>query len=1505
VKSQITAFILIGILIIAIVWTAIYLSNLFTEKRLEPSIDREQQLNLESVIIKKNIDSCVELLTDQGIQYMSEKGFYFEIPEGGYEYDSDISYWIKDTVNIMPHNFEIVENDLSDYIDDNLIDCVAFREFKKDGWTISRFNTSTSSNINKGENESDITIEVDYTVTVKKENFEREFSNSVYNPNIRFRQMFIKANDFVNNHLLRPDFDINNPIDGYDTEGYMIDYESLDDKTLLFSIADGQSKKLDGRDFTLKFAASFGINSVPRTYNVSGADTRILFSPDRLAVLTLLPGTRSTSNEITITQYEVDSVTKLNTPDGKKKNNIIGYHDITYPTSFPIYHFEPDGTKFSSSAPLTIYLNKDQRKLPSSYSLLYNGHEGWVPYPHKVDIAEGTISTVMYGFSEIAVIDCSTQTEDTVKAEAEQKKSFWKAWVIPIVAVVAFAIAAWFTFGLGSYGGLLWSMNSGAGLLGSSAAWASISSWTGGILGVLTNLAIMGGSYMAFDMTAMADIDAKENTQRFSAICDGDITISKNIKGNGNGECQITRLDANAKPVKVANGEKFPVKAGDMYMISAVVTKMDMFETKVTTECSAKGLISSNGAKTNSPEHVHGISPPIATTGVDTDSTRLVCCIDNEGYCHDNYLNEVCDGKEIKETCALVPECSSGNPLSGKGVFLITDKNKSIVNYGREGDKFTITYYLPSGVNDTIVIAHIRLDGNKIDTLELFDDGKHKDQDASDKYYANVWDSTGFLNGENSGQITWDIEVVYLNENCVTGIMNEIESIGNEETVSSNGYQNSDIDTDSLNQPHVITSRPVSIYHKIDDTWQGGDMGVEWYGVQGGFSQITVDESDNAWISGNYVECAGCRAGNWYARMPNVALSPNPGFQWIFMDWCHEQWNHGFVTHSDVDPYAPDKMYAWGGNQNFLEIDKSQSQSWMGFPYAGRGGEKFTFKIAPVNNAQGIFHTAIGSCTGSQCAGYGNKAQYINSKMSNSVPWFDGLFYPQPQVDAERTYIGLGTDLKNPEVAYLSAPFNGVSINIWDGTQMKYPINGLYVIDNSAIGVSANGAGSQGRIPQGWAPALGGGAFLCWTSSNGIRLKYITHEGESQFGPTIDIGPGAQCAIATDKKGDIHMVYNNGGTRYRKITTTGDETNDLMVGSHNISSACIIDRMTIEDVGSLLLIGKNTDCEPISYFNPNSTLDISFASNRYNNLDQFSADVKNVASRIILTEPFTTHYTQYGMNFYQVDKLFDAKDLTQIRNYATAQCDFNDINTRLTIVLNDDAVECTQNGFVVQLNPMFVFNTTKIGSATVGSVIMDFCKYVEELVFMAPPVATILTQDMITTPSQVDIEFTITDEESPIDYELLFNYITIINGSVSDDLIHKHTLNLPNGDWFIQIKAIDKRGNIGYSNVLSIIMNDTLIVDFSSISPTNIPFNGETTIDLNSYVTDPLNDPIVEWVHEPAFSNCVEFNPPAQITDGQVTLKHIYSTNCQETIRFEAIASNERRASDTIEVIIN
>ncbi len=435
-KTQVTAFIIVGILIIAIVWSAAYISEYFSEKDMEKFAPVGHQLTLESDTIKENIDTCVQSLTDKGIQLMSDQGLYLEIPEN-YTYNNH-AYWLKNTINIMPSSFEKIEQDLTSYINTNLLTCANLDEFKENGWDISPFIPATTAKIH----EEDIGVEVEYTINVKKQDFERQFSNSIYNPKIRFRQMYGKSVDFINTQLLRPDFDFNNPLEGYDLTGYTIAYEKPDNQTLLFSIIDTQSKVLNGKPFTLKFAADFSINNIPRTYDVSNShETRVLYSPDRLAVLILPPDVVSSSDRVTIGPYERDSVIRKNTPTEKIGKTVTKTKDITFNTAYPIYRFSPTGTTFNEPALLRIYLNKDQRQILDNFTLLYYGKNGWLPYPNLINSSDGFIDTLIYGFSKYAGANSNTmptQTYSGPKTEAE--RSFWETWGPTIILVIAILI---------------------------------------------------------------------------------------------------------------------------------------------------------------------------------------------------------------------------------------------------------------------------------------------------------------------------------------------------------------------------------------------------------------------------------------------------------------------------------------------------------------------------------------------------------------------------------------------------------------------------------------------------------------------------------------------------------------------------------------------------------------------------------------------------------------------------------------------------------------------------------------------------------------------------------------------------------------------------------------------------------------------------------------------------------------------------------------------------------
>jgi hypothetical protein len=263
-----------------------------------------------------------------------------------------------------------------------------------------------------------------------------------------------------------------------------------------------------------------------------------------------------------------------------------------------------------------------------------------------------------------------------------------------------------------------------------------------------------------------------------------------------------------------------------------------------------------------------------------------------------------------------------------------------------------------------------------------------------------------------------------------------------------------------------------------------------------------------------------------------------------------------FVGNLSVDPFSPGKAFFMGSQPDpVIEFDATGQQNIINTMSPGKSGEKIIFEIAPIqststtmitriingvssttatttiNLQEGIWHAASG--------GYNSEpGGYINSNLGSRVPWA-GTNYANAAGD-DGAYVSLGIDWKNPEAAYIASSYKGVVINIWDGDKMMFPANSLHVIDSNP---ATFGNGIRRFAPQ-WTPAQGGGAFLCWTGSDGnIKMKYITTEGVSKFGPTVNVAKGSQCAMSTDTKGDVDLTYIVGSTvEYKKIHTATSTT---------------------------------------------------------------------------------------------------------------------------------------------------------------------------------------------------------------------------------------------------------------------------------------------------------------------------------------------------------------------------
>ncbi len=393
-------------------------------------------------------------------------------------------------------------------------------------------------------------------------------------------------------------------------------------------------------------------------------------------------------------------------------------------------------------------------------------------------------------------------------------------------------------------------------------------------------------------------------------------------------------------------------------------------------------------------------------------------------------------------------------------------------------------------------------------------DGDGPDSEEDDKIKPDIALDTS-VNGFNARLVSGNS---YSDGDCERTINGLIPGTNwcliEEETASTKGYwRAADIAVDSISQPHIVTEDGgINAYHRIGGQWF---LQEPLFTAMPFVPHIEIDSNDRAWIQASRpssfiqdYDMGTTHCCDSMSLMHTVATTPK-------FSWGPIKINTGFVASIYIDPYFPDKAFHYNHNGVIVEWSNRGMPTRLNTPASCCGGEGGDVAIAPLEDQQGVIHTVAGGT-------------YRNTLLADSIEWISSNQW------TDHTYSSISADLKNPNVAYLSSPVNGLSLNIWVGTKLAFPANSPHVLDNNPVGESANG-GSQGRIKQGWAPAKEGGAFICWTSADGVKLKYITYEDYDKWGDTITIGPGSQCAIATDINGSIHMVYNNGGVKYRKI----------------------------------------------------------------------------------------------------------------------------------------------------------------------------------------------------------------------------------------------------------------------------------------------------------------------------------------------------------------------------------
>ena len=385
-----------------------------------------------------------------------------------------------------------------------------------------------------------------------------------------------------------------------------------------------------------------------------------------------------------------------------------------------------------------------------------------------------------------------------------------------------------------------------------------------------------------------------------------------------------------------------------------------------------------------------------------------------------------------------------------------------------------------------------------------------------------------------------------------------IDVIGPEEAVPTGAGRLTSIATDSDKQPHIVADggSMAYFYDKVDGKWQSSSLNVssvsgsrQYYNPHVEIIEDTAGAGDVAWYSGILFGSMTDGVGIGLITRTHVEKSPSTPY-FSRKRVIPTSWDTG-VQSCDVATKQCTVWVSGGYWQTFAYTPGAEGRSGIvnnGRLYIGIGGEANTIWISkagavqhgPVgenaNQVYSVWHMGTCGAPGYDNCNYNNSLRYSNGQPA--IPWC----IPSALLGFgdDGVYTGLSSDNINPEVAYICTSLSethrggqGVWGNVYDGTAMTSPPESPLAID------PVGGSGMRRFAPQ-FAPHQKGGAWVTWTRGGYVMMRYISDKGK--LGAETQICPGTMASICADKDGDLHLAYNAGGIKYRKIEVSGTQS---------------------------------------------------------------------------------------------------------------------------------------------------------------------------------------------------------------------------------------------------------------------------------------------------------------------------------------------------------------------------
>lgn len=246
-KAQITLFVILGIIIIAIIAFALYFKGYISKSAAEKEAAIMTSLPLDVADIREGISECAQSVFEDSLLVIGDFGGYNSAVDDSLEIGpSAITYGYFEGKKMLP-SLEAIKGEIQEYMEFALPDCIDFTQYEK--FEITELEPKAKVEISRDEVEASI----EYAVTAKREDAEFRLDEPyILEVQVRLLEIHEAAGKIISRIDEKPEtVDVDYLLD----LGVDVDVMPVDGKTAIYLIKDKESKLLEEESFVFAFAS--------------------------------------------------------------------------------------------------------------------------------------------------------------------------------------------------------------------------------------------------------------------------------------------------------------------------------------------------------------------------------------------------------------------------------------------------------------------------------------------------------------------------------------------------------------------------------------------------------------------------------------------------------------------------------------------------------------------------------------------------------------------------------------------------------------------------------------------------------------------------------------------------------------------------------------------------------------------------------------------------------------------------------------------------------------------------------------------------------------------------------------------------------------------------------------------------------------------------------------------------------------------------------------------------